>query len=177
MIRRPPRSTRVRSSAASDVYKRQVLDISSRFISGFCRCFQGGGEDVSAYLQAAASVQVGSCFSPGRSCQAGGRPELDFWARKIPASGRSISASGRRQAGVGFLGAGSSSLRPEHFGLRPEAGRSRIRSRILRPFYFGLRPFYFGLGLFYFGLEGQAGDSCWRRFGFLLKLSTAYPIE
>ncbi|WP_460379539.1 hypothetical protein, partial [Staphylococcus aureus] len=25
MIRRPPRSTRVRSSAASDVYKRQVL--------------------------------------------------------------------------------------------------------------------------------------------------------
>ena len=26
MIRRPPRSTRVRSSAASDVYKRQVLD-------------------------------------------------------------------------------------------------------------------------------------------------------
>src|SRR5665811_2526842 len=27
MIRRPPRSTRVRSSAASDVYKRQVLDL------------------------------------------------------------------------------------------------------------------------------------------------------
>ena len=26
MIRRPPRSTRVRSSAASDVYKRQLLD-------------------------------------------------------------------------------------------------------------------------------------------------------
>src|SRR5665811_1962237 len=26
MIRRPPRSTRVRSSAASDVYKRQVFD-------------------------------------------------------------------------------------------------------------------------------------------------------
>src|SRR5665811_323223 len=26
MIRRPPRSTRVRSSAASDVYKRQVAD-------------------------------------------------------------------------------------------------------------------------------------------------------
>src|SRR5665811_633372 len=26
MIRRPPRSTRVRSSAASDVYKRQVYD-------------------------------------------------------------------------------------------------------------------------------------------------------
>src|SRR5665811_2261945 len=26
MIRRPPRSTRVRSSAASDVYKRQILD-------------------------------------------------------------------------------------------------------------------------------------------------------
>src|SRR5665811_2098144 len=38
MIRRPPRSTRVRSSAASDVYKRQV-----------CRCRIGvpkdGGED------------------------------------------------------------------------------------------------------------------------------------
>src|SRR5665811_974640 len=27
MIRRPPRSTRVRSSAASDVYKRQVLEV------------------------------------------------------------------------------------------------------------------------------------------------------
>src|SRR5665811_1872469 len=27
MIRRPPRSTRVRSSAASDVYKRQVRDL------------------------------------------------------------------------------------------------------------------------------------------------------
>src|SRR5665811_1855983 len=27
MIRRPPRSTRVRSSAASDVYKRQVVDL------------------------------------------------------------------------------------------------------------------------------------------------------
>src|SRR5665811_239838 len=27
MIRRPPRSTRVRSSAASDVYKRQVLNL------------------------------------------------------------------------------------------------------------------------------------------------------
>src|SRR5665811_2141441 len=30
MIRRPPRSTRVRSSAASDVYKRQVLQVVSR---------------------------------------------------------------------------------------------------------------------------------------------------
>ncbi|WP_460379553.1 hypothetical protein, partial [Staphylococcus aureus] len=27
MIRRPPRSTRVRSSAASDVYKRQALEL------------------------------------------------------------------------------------------------------------------------------------------------------
>src|SRR5665811_2253523 len=32
MIRRPPRSTRVRSSAASDVYKRQLMpDATSRF--------------------------------------------------------------------------------------------------------------------------------------------------
>src|SRR5665811_1995632 len=30
MIRRPPRSTRVRSSAASDVYKRQLLKFSLR---------------------------------------------------------------------------------------------------------------------------------------------------
>src|SRR5665811_1038835 len=30
MIRRPPRSTRVRSSAASDVYKRQLFDDKSR---------------------------------------------------------------------------------------------------------------------------------------------------
>src|SRR5665811_1019835 len=30
MIRRPPRSTRVRSSAASDVYKRQVLNMRER---------------------------------------------------------------------------------------------------------------------------------------------------
>ncbi|WP_460379541.1 hypothetical protein, partial [Staphylococcus aureus] len=36
MIRRPPRSTRVRSSAASDVYKRQGVD---RFqIVQQCRC-------------------------------------------------------------------------------------------------------------------------------------------
>ena len=33
MIRRPPRSTRVRSSAASDVYKRQVMGIHSRINS------------------------------------------------------------------------------------------------------------------------------------------------
>ncbi|WP_460379537.1 hypothetical protein, partial [Staphylococcus aureus] len=31
MIRRPPRSTRVRSSAASDVYKRQPAIISSKY--------------------------------------------------------------------------------------------------------------------------------------------------
>src|SRR5680860_1926018 len=31
MIRRPPRSTQSRSSAASDVYKRQVLDVSNAF--------------------------------------------------------------------------------------------------------------------------------------------------
>src|SRR5665811_623425 len=30
MIRRPPRSTRVRSSAASDVYKRQIYDLANR---------------------------------------------------------------------------------------------------------------------------------------------------
>src|SRR5665811_268715 len=32
MIRRPPRSTRVRSSAASDVYKRQVYELSGPFM-------------------------------------------------------------------------------------------------------------------------------------------------
>ena len=31
MIRRPPRSTQSRSSAASDVYKRQILDLSQRY--------------------------------------------------------------------------------------------------------------------------------------------------
>src|SRR5665811_672515 len=34
MIRRPPRSTRVRSSAASDVYKRQVLDVHRALVGG-----------------------------------------------------------------------------------------------------------------------------------------------
>src|SRR5665811_767688 len=34
MIRQPPRSTRVRSSAASDVYKRQLLDRNLRFHAG-----------------------------------------------------------------------------------------------------------------------------------------------
>ena len=34
MIRRPPRSTRVRSSAASDVYKRQVGDVAVIDITG-----------------------------------------------------------------------------------------------------------------------------------------------
>src|SRR5665811_1785111 len=33
MIRRPPRSTRVRSSAASDVYKRQVEDLRDRVMA------------------------------------------------------------------------------------------------------------------------------------------------
>ena len=93
---------------------------------------------------------------------------MDSGRAKAPASDRSISASGRRQAGVEFWARESSSLRPEHFGLRPEAGRSRFRSRILRPFYFGLRPFYFGLGLFYFGLEGQAGERCRRWLGMVL---------
>ena len=32
MIRRPPRSTRVRSSAASDVYKRQIWSCKSRML-------------------------------------------------------------------------------------------------------------------------------------------------
>ena len=36
MIRRPPRSTRVRSSAASDVYKRQLLGTSQQ-LKGWCR--------------------------------------------------------------------------------------------------------------------------------------------
>src|SRR5665811_2594386 len=36
MIRRPPRSTRVRSSAASDVYKRQLIkDIATFFVNTF----------------------------------------------------------------------------------------------------------------------------------------------
>src|SRR5665811_551437 len=34
MIRRPPRSTRVRSSAASDVYKRQVVHLSNALLLG-----------------------------------------------------------------------------------------------------------------------------------------------
>src|SRR5665811_1705088 len=36
MIRRPPRSTRVRSSAASDVYKRQVLAYAFQIYFDFC---------------------------------------------------------------------------------------------------------------------------------------------
>ena len=37
MIRRPPRSTRVRSSAASDVYKRQALHVALHLLE-HCRC-------------------------------------------------------------------------------------------------------------------------------------------
>ena len=37
MIRRPPRSTRKESSAASDVYKRQVQNIDLMNLAGFCR--------------------------------------------------------------------------------------------------------------------------------------------
>ncbi|WP_460379515.1 hypothetical protein, partial [Staphylococcus aureus] len=43
MIRRPPRSTRVRSSAASDVYKRQYGRASSRSCrSACCSCIPAG---------------------------------------------------------------------------------------------------------------------------------------
>src|SRR5450756_2462117 len=35
MIRRPPRSTQSRSSAASDVYKRQLLEVAFKQFSGF----------------------------------------------------------------------------------------------------------------------------------------------
>src|SRR5450756_2833458 len=49
MIRRPPRSTQSRSSAASDVYKRQVLDFTTGPRQGpprsffYCARFPGSG--------------------------------------------------------------------------------------------------------------------------------------
>src|SRR5450756_1955630 len=42
MIRRPPRSTQSRSSAASDVYKRQVLtQTNAEVVAAICRCLDG----------------------------------------------------------------------------------------------------------------------------------------
>ena len=41
MIRRPPRSTRKESSAASDVYKRQVQQGNPNIKSFDCSCFDG----------------------------------------------------------------------------------------------------------------------------------------
>ena len=57
------------------------------------------------FFLATASIQVGSCFSPSRSCRVGDYPEIHSNARKVPTSGRntSTSVSGRRQAGTGFL--------------------------------------------------------------------------
>ena len=53
MIRRPPRSTLDRSSAASDVYKRQVL--------GFTVNFQGGG---GRYIPEVYDTYLNSGFTP-----------------------------------------------------------------------------------------------------------------
>ena len=44
MIRRPPRSTRVRSSAASDVYKRQIIDNGCFELAERCRYVTRGME-------------------------------------------------------------------------------------------------------------------------------------
>src|SRR5450756_3182875 len=44
MIRRPPRSTQSRSSAASDVYKRQVTEFGMSERIGAVRVGQAGGE-------------------------------------------------------------------------------------------------------------------------------------
>src|SRR5450756_2099384 len=43
MIRRPPRSTQSRSSAASDVYKRQVLDIDATLVTAHSDKERAGG--------------------------------------------------------------------------------------------------------------------------------------
>src|SRR5665811_1006773 len=51
MIRRPPRSTRVRSSAASDVYKRQDLVRGAKAIQCGRRGVLGGPEVEDAHLQ------------------------------------------------------------------------------------------------------------------------------
>src|SRR5450756_2843426 len=52
MIRRPPRSTQSRSSAASDVYKRQglLLDLASNFVTVLARLTHGVVTSGSAVL-------------------------------------------------------------------------------------------------------------------------------
>ena len=51
MIRRPPRSTQGRSSAASDVYKRQPLDIADAALRDRTRAWLADHEDAPAGLR------------------------------------------------------------------------------------------------------------------------------
>ena len=62
MIRRPPRSTQSRSSAASDVYKRQVL----------VRCFENpvlGPNLISQHFSDVLAALVQTCYAPRGSSQ------------------------------------------------------------------------------------------------------------
>ena len=59
MIRRPPRSTLDRSSAASDVYKRQLHDLAADAAAAVF----GGDDEVSQVAELAHDLEVGVCLS------------------------------------------------------------------------------------------------------------------
>src|SRR5665811_2597086 len=73
MIRRPPRSTRVRSSAASDVYKRQVPDQQEQPQQLQAAFFRRAGQAQTKKSAQEGNTQIGRSTRPqGAYAQTGG---------------------------------------------------------------------------------------------------------
>src|SRR5665811_2232381 len=72
MIRRPPRSTRVRSSAASDVYKRQVAGVVGHVRGDLVdHAYQGGGVAHRGTSPSCRGACSWSDSSPAGACEVG----------------------------------------------------------------------------------------------------------
>src|SRR5450756_3102470 len=95
MIRRPPRSTQSRSSAASDVYKRQFL-LDDDTIRGWHGLF------VSKGLEGLARFEAG-----GSACQISDEQQekLKAWvAAALPRTTRQVGAWIEKEFGIGYEG-------------------------------------------------------------------------
>src|SRR5665254_10598 len=120
MIRRPPRSTRVRSSAASDVYKRQVPLLCGRQISP--PGHRGGGPGLSLIHISEPTRLLSISYAvfclkkkknfffffflmirrPPRSTRVRSSAASDVYKRQVPLlCGRQISPPGHRGGGPG----------------------------------------------------------------------------
>src|SRR5450756_3123267 len=114
MIRRPPRSTQSRSSAASDVYKRQArgrrrwVDVHAAQLRELCRCVRtDGGEGGS-------EVRGGS--RQGRLDQLGQIPGVD--GRSLPGQLDGVGAAWRRWRGLAAKVAAAEQDRDGHRGQK-----------------------------------------------------------